>query len=137
MELNFYPKGKQGARYILSLLFSLLLIGNGFAIPLQETRVTGRVTSVEDNAGLPGVSIVVKGSQQGTITDAEGNYSISVPNSNATLVFSFIGFTEQELPLNGRTIVNLGLEPSMEQLNEVVVTALGIEREERSLGYDV
>ena len=137
MELNFYPRRKQSGRYLWSLLFTLLLGGNGFAIPLQETRVTGRVTSSEDGAGLPGVSVVLKGSQQGTITDGEGNYSISVPNSNATLVFSFIGFIEQEVPLNGRTAVDLSLEPSMEQLNEVVVTALGIEREERSLGYDV
>ena len=137
MELNFYQKKRQCGRYVLSLLLSLLLVGNGFAIPLQDARVTGRVTSAEDNAGLPGVSVVVKGSQQGTITDAEGNYSISVPNSNATLVFSFIGFSEQEVALNGRTVVDLSLEPSMEQLNEVVVTALGIEREERSLGYDV
>src|SRR5687768_8043600 len=136
MELNFYQKRRQCGRYVLSLLLSLLLVGNGFAIPLQDTRVTGRVTSTEDNAGLPGVSVVVKGSQQGSITDAEGNYSISVPNSNATLVFSFIGFSEQEVALNGRTVVDLSLEPSMEQLNEVVVTALGIEREERSLGYD-
>lgn len=137
MELHFYQKKRQCGRYVLSLLLSLLLVGNGFAIPLQDARVTGRVTSAEDNAGLPGVSVVVKGSQQGTITDAEGNYSISVPNSNATLVFSFIGFSEQEVALNGRTVVDLSLEPSMEQLNEVVVTALGIEREERSLGYDV
>src|SRR5690606_36955152 len=63
--------------------------------------------------------------------------SITVPNSSAALVFSFIGFAEQEVALNGRTVVNLALEQSMEQLNEVVVTALGIEREERSLGYDV
>lgn len=137
MELNFYRKRKQRGRHIMSLLFTLLLIGNGFAIPLQEVRVTGRVTSAEDNTGLPGVSVVVRGSQQGTITDADGNYSILVPNSDATLVFSFIGFAEQEVPLNGRTVVDLALEPSMEQLNEVVVTALGIEREERSLGYDV
>lgn len=137
MELNFYRKRKQYGRYMLSLLLTLLLIDNALAIPLQETRVTGRVTSTEDNAGLPGVSVVVKGSQQGTITDVEGNYSIVVPSSDATLVFSFIGFTEQEVPLNGRTVVDVALDPSMEQLNEVVVTALGIEREERSLGYDV
>ena len=71
MELNFYRRSKQYGRYILSLLFTLLLVGNGFSIPLQETRVTGQVTSAEDNAGLPGVSVVVKGSQEGTITDAD------------------------------------------------------------------
>lgn len=137
MKLDFYRKSKQYGRHVLAFVLSLLLVGNGFAVPLQEMRVTGRVTSTEDGAALPGVSVVVKGSQQGTITDSDGNYSISVPNSNATLVFSFIGFNEQEVPLNGRTVVDLGLEPSLEQLSEVVVTALGIEREERSLGYDV
>ena len=138
MELNFYRKRKQYGRYMLSLLFTLLLIGNGFATPfLQETRVSGRVTSQEDGNGLPGVSVVLKGTQQGTITDAEGRYSISVPDNNAVLVFSFIGYTGQEVPVNGRTVVDLVLSPNMEQLDEVVVTALGIEREERSLGYAV
>lgn len=138
MELNFYRKRKQCGRYMLSLLFTLLLIGNGFATPfLQDTRVTGRVTSEEDGNGLPGVSVVLKGTQQGTITDAEGRYSISVPDDDAVLVFSFIGYTGQEVPVNGRTVVDLVLSANMEQLDEVVVTALGIEREERSLGYSV
>lgn len=138
MELNFYRKRKQCGRYTLSLLFSLLLVSNGFAIPsFQEIRVTGKVTSSEDGSGLPGVSVLVKGSQQGTITDAEGNYSIGVPNNSAILVFSFIGYTSQEVVVSGRTVVDLALEPSMEQLGEVVVTALGIERQERSLGYSV
>jgi TonB-linked SusC/RagA family outer membrane protein len=115
-----------------------LLIGNGFAIPfLQETRVSGRVTSEEDGAGLPGVSVVLKGTQQGTITDSEGNYSIAVPDNNAVLVFSFIGYTAQEIPVNGRSVVDLVLSQNMAQLDEVVVTALGIEREQRSLGYAV
>lgn len=137
MELNFYPKTKQSGRYLWSLFLMLLLVGNGFAIPLQETRVTGRVTSTEDGAGLPGVSVLLKGTQQGTITDTEGNYSISVPNSSAVLVFTFIGYNGQEIPVNGRSVVDLTLEPNVAQLGEVVVTALGIEREERSLGYAV
>ena len=138
MELNFYRKRNQYGRYILSLLLSLLLIGNGFAIPsLQEVSVKGQVTSSEDGVGLPGVSVVVKGTQQGTITDSEGKYTISVPNTSAVLVFSFIGYTSQEIAVNGRTTVDVGLVQSAEQLNEVVVTALGIEREQRSLGYAV
>jgi TonB-dependent SusC/RagA subfamily outer membrane receptor len=138
MELNFYRKREQYGRYLLSLLFSLLLISNAFAAPsLQEVRVTGRVTSTDDGIGLPGVSVVVKGTQQGTITDSDGRYSIAVANSSSILVFSFIGYNSQEIALNGRTTVDLSLEPSLEQLGEVVVTALGIEREERSLGYSV
>lgn len=137
MQLNFYQKRKPYATYALSVVLMLLLIGNVFAIPLQETRVTGKVTSEEDGAGLPGVSVVLKGTQQGTITDSEGSYSISVPNDNAVLVFSFIGYAGQEIPVNGRSVVDLVLSANTAQLDEVVVTALGIEREERSLGYAV
>lgn len=138
MKLNFYPKRKLCGRYVLTLLFSLLLTGNGLASPvLQEVKVTGRVTSAEDNSGLPGVSVLLKGTQQGTITDAEGRYSITVPGDSPVLVFSFIGYTSQEVAVNGRTMVDLSLEPNMEQLGEVVVTALGIERKEQSLGYSV
>ncbi|MEX1238926.1 MAG: carboxypeptidase-like regulatory domain-containing protein, partial [Cyclobacteriaceae bacterium] len=135
MDLRFYRKRKQCGGYVLSLFFSLLLIGSAFARPaLQETRVTGTVTTSEDGVGLPGVSVLVQGTQQGTITDSEGKYSITVPNSSAVLVFSFIGYTSQEIAVNGRTTVAVSLEASAEQLNEVVVTALGIEREQRSLG---
>lgn len=137
MELKFYPKRKHCRRYLLSLLVSLLLMGSAFAASLQEVSVTGRVTSTEDGAGLPGVSVVVKGTQQGTITDSEGRYSISVPNSSSVLVFSFIGYTSQEVSVNGRTTVDLALEAGLQQLSEVIVTALGIERQERSLGYSV
>ncbi|MDQ2656146.1 MAG: SusC/RagA family TonB-linked outer membrane protein [Bacteroidota bacterium] len=116
----------------------LLFAGNGFATPvLQENRVTGRVTSAEDGAGLPGVSIVVKGTQQGTITDVDGRYSIGVSGNDAVLVFSFIGYSSQEIAVAGRTSVDVSLEVSAETLGEVVVTALGIERDERSLGYSV
>lgn len=138
MDLNFYWKRKQCGRYVLSLLLSLLLVGNGFATPsFQEIRVTGKVTSSEDNSGLPGVSVLVKGSQQGTITDADGKYSISVPDNSAILVFSFIGYTSQEVALGGRTVVDISLAPTTVALGEVVVTALGISREKKSLAYSV
>jgi TonB-linked SusC/RagA family outer membrane protein len=138
MDLNFYWKRKQCGRYVLSLLLSLLLVGNGFATPsFQEIRVTGKVTSSEDNSGLPGVSVLVKGSQQGTITDADGRYSISVPDNSAILVFSFIGYTSQEVALGGRTVVDISLAPTTVALGEVVVTALGISREKKSLAYSV
>src|SRR5690606_13235176 len=113
MKFNFYPNRAQWGRHMLPFLFALLMVGNALAVPVQETRVTGRVTSTDDNQGLPGVSVVVKGTQQGTITDAEGRYSISVPSTNATLVFSFIGYNGQEVPLNGRTVVDLSLSQSV------------------------
>ncbi len=137
MQLNLYAKGKQWGRQVMSFLLALLLVGSAHAIPFQEIRVAGQVTSSEDGQGIPGVNIVVKGTQTGTITDVDGRYTLSVPGNNAVLVFSSIGFEAQEVALSGRTSVNIALEPSVSRLDEVVVTALGIEREERSLGYHV
>ena len=102
----------------------------------QTSKVTGTVKSVSDQTGLPGVSILIKGTTDGTITDLDGNYSIRVPN-NATLVFSFIGFKTQEVAVDGKTNINVFLKENSESINEVVVTALGIKREEKSLGYSV
>lgn len=138
MELNFYTKRKPCWRYALSLLFTLLLVGNGFATPLlQEVTVSGQVTSSEDGAGIPGVNIVVKGTQNGSITDAEGRYSLSLQNQSAVLVFSSIGFTGQEITVGGRSVIDIVLEPNTVELGEVVVTALGISREKKSLAYSV
>ena len=109
----------------MALSLALLLTGNGFASPLQEVNVSGRVTSTEDGNGLPGVSIVVKGTQQGTISDADGRYTISVPDNASVLVFSFIGYTTQEILVNDRNLLDISLSTNMEQLDEVVVTEVG------------
>ena len=96
--------------------------------------IKGRVTDVSGET-LPGVSITIKGSAGGTTTDLNGNYSITVPDQQSTLVFTYIGFVSQEIPLNGRTDLNVVLEIANTALNEIVVTALGIERESKSLTY--
>jgi TonB-linked SusC/RagA family outer membrane protein len=115
-----------------------LLIGNGFAISsFQEAGIRGKVTSPEDGNGIPGVNIVVKGTQTGTITDAEGRYSLSVSDRSAVLVFSSIGFITQEVPVSGREVIDIVLAPNVVELGEVVVTALGISREKKSLAYSV
>lgn len=103
---------------------------------LPQNRVTGIVTSSEDGVGLPGLSIIVKGTNTGTVTDFDGRYAIEVPG-DAVLVFSFVGFETQEVAVGGRSVIDIGMQASMQSLDEVVVTALGIEREERSLGYSV
>lgn len=110
--------------------FSVSAPGND----LQQNVVTGRVT---DNRGeaLPGVNITIKGTTLGVTSDIEGRYSIAVPDLNGTLVFSFIGFAEAEVPIAGRQVVNAQLEEATTALDEVVVTALGIKREAKSLGY--
>ena len=102
----------------------------------QKITVTGTVTSTNTGEVLPSVSIALKGTSSGTITDANGKYSISVPE-DATLIFSFIGYTSQEVPVKGKTTQNVALKETAEAIDEVVVTALGIKREEKSLGYSV
>jgi len=118
---------------LLCSVFTFALLGEAWA---QESTITGKVTSAEDNSALPGVSVVVKGSTTGTTTDAQGTYSISAPNG-ATLVFSFIGLLSQEVPVGAQSVINVQLKADLKQLAEVVITGLGIERSRKSLGYSV
>jgi TonB-linked SusC/RagA family outer membrane protein len=110
-----------------------------FALSLwaQERTITGKVASAEDGTPLPGVNVVVKGTTNGTVTDADGNFSLSIPNSGAALVFSFIGLQTQEVLIGERSVVDVTLSLDVQQLSEVVVTSLGIEREKKALGYAV
>lgn len=101
----------------------------------QNITVSGTVTSAEDGSALPGVNVLVKGTANGTATDADGKYSLSVPASGATLVFSFIGLKAQEIEVGGRTTIDIALALDATELSEVVVTALGIERNKNELGY--
>lgn len=100
-------------------------------------QIRGTVTSETDQAALPGVTVVEKGTNNGTVTDLNGQYSLEVSDANAILVFSYVGFVSQEITVGSRTEINVSLAESIDTMNEVVVTALGIEREQRSLGYDV
>jgi len=102
----------------------------------NEITVTGRVTSADDGSALPGVSVVEKGTSKGTTTDANGRYQIQIA-SDGTLVFSFIGMTNQEVAVGNRTSVDVQLATDIKALQEVVVTAQGISRERRALGYAV
>ena len=137
MNCNFY-KNKQLWKYLCSLIVVMLLVSETIAgTSGAAVTVTGRVTSIEDGSGIPGVNVVLKGTQSGTITDAEGRYSLNSPDDNGILVFSYIGFVSQEISISGKTMIDVSMEPSQEALNEVVVTALGIQREEQSLGYSV
>jgi TonB-linked SusC/RagA family outer membrane protein len=117
---------------LLQLLVLLLA-----SAPAVAQTVTGRVTNSADGTGLPGVSVLVKGTTTGTTTDTDGKYTISSQDANAVLVYSFIGYASQEVSLNGRTNVEVSLSEDVTQLGEVVVTALGIERETKSLTYSV
>lgn len=91
----------------------------------QDRSVQGKVIAKDDGSGLPGVSVIVKGTTNGTITDALGAYKLSVPSSNATLVFSFVGYATQEVAVGNQTTVDISLAPDVKALNEVVVTGYG------------
>lgn len=117
---------------LLHVLLGLLATAVAAA---QERRVTGRVTSSEDSQPLPGVSVIVTGTTLGTTTDATGTYSISVPAPDAKLTFSFIGYLREEVAVGSQTQINVSLMQDMSTLNEVVVTALGVERSKKALGY--
>jgi TonB-linked SusC/RagA family outer membrane protein len=118
-------------------MFLLCLIFAGIsALWAQNVQVSGVVTGAADGQPLPGVSVVVKGAQTSASTDVNGRYTINVP-AGATLVFSFLGLKTQEQAVGGRAIINVVLEDDAVALNEVVVTALGISREKKALGYAV
>jgi TonB-linked SusC/RagA family outer membrane protein len=121
-------------RLLLTGILSVFFLGYLLA---QDRTITGTVTSSEDKSPLPGVNVVAKGTNVGVITDIEGKYKLSVPTGVTKLLFSFVGFTPQEVEIGNRTTVDLALEPDTKQLSEVVVTAIGIAREKKALGYSV
>jgi TonB-linked SusC/RagA family outer membrane protein len=121
-------------RILLFCLTAVFLLASGSAWA-QERTVSGKVTSQEDGSGLPGVNVVVKGTTNGTVTDSNGSYSLPVPGGATTLVFSFIGLKSEEIEVGDRTSIDLQMTQDIQQLTEVVVTALNIPREKASLGY--
>jgi TonB-linked SusC/RagA family outer membrane protein len=117
------------------LLVSLCILFYSIQIFAQNRTVKGTVIAKEDGGPIPGVGVKVKGTAIGVVTGADGKYSINVPSSATTLVFTFIGYNQQEKAIAGTT-VNVTLELSNKQLGEVVVTgALGIKRQAKELGY--
>ncbi len=96
-------------------------------VAVADRAISGRVVD-EANSALPGVSIVVKGTTRGAVTDADGRYKIDVPDAGATLVFSFVGYTAQEVVVGSQTTLNLTLKADDKQLNEVVVIGYGTSR---------
>lgn len=120
---------------ILLLCLTAVFVLASAAAWAQERTVTGRVTSAEDGSALPGVNVVLKGTTTGTVTDTDGNYSLSVPSQGGVLVFSFIGLLSQEVEVGGRSTVDLQMAQDVQQLNEVVVTALGEAKNAREIVY--
>ena len=119
----------------LSFLLVLLLL-TAMQVLAQRT-ITGKVTSAEDGGGIPGVTVLVKGTSNGVLTDLDGKYSISVPKTATALQFSFIGMQKQEIVLTASNSLDVVMQSEATKIEGVVVTALGISRDKKSLGYSV
>ena len=117
---------------MLLMGFCVLLINNAFA----QFKVSGVVRSSSGEL-LPGATIVVKGTMNGVVADADGRYDISVPDTRSVLVITFVGMQSQEITVNGKSTINISLAPVSVSMDEVVVTAMGISRAKKSLAYSV
>jgi len=113
----------------MRLTFYLCLLGTFLcfqhSVWAQSQTVSGSVTDLADETQLPGVNVLVKGTSQGTVTDVDGNYSITVPNSEAILVFSSVGYETEEIAVGNQSTINLSLAPDIQSLSEVVVVGYG------------
>lgn len=103
----------------------------------QDRTVSGKIVSDTDGTSLPGVTVLLKGTSNGTTTDMDGNYKISVPASGGILVFSYVGMLAQEIEINTRSVIDVSLVEDSQQLAEVVVTAIGLEANKQELGYSI
>jgi len=119
---------------ILLTCFTLVF---ALSVMAQERTVSGKVTSAEDGSTLPGVNVIVKGTVNGSVTNAEGAYSVTVSGNNAILVFSFIGLTTAEVPVGDQSTVDIQLSSDITQLSEVVVTGVGVATDKRKLAIAV
>ena len=117
----------------LLLCFSFVFVT--FSVLAQDRVINGKVSSKDDGTPLPGVNVVLKGTTNGVVTDGDGNYKLSVPSGGGTLVFSFIGMKTSEETIGERSTIDVSMESDIGNLEEVVVTAQGIERDQKSLGY--
>jgi len=116
------------------LLGTMMVLISSTALFAQRT-ITGTVTSSEDGLTLPGVNVIVQGTATGSITTADGTYSVEVPEGDVSLQFSYIGYMIKVVPVGNATVIDVVLDPSAFEMDEVVVTALGIQRQEKTLTY--
>lgn len=133
MNLRVLPPPRRLARTPLVLLFLSLFCLQSFA----QTIVSGKVSDQATGEAIPGVSILAKGTTVGTSTAIDGTYRLNVPANSSTLVFSFVGFGTKEVPINNQSTINVELATDLRQLQEVVVTALGIKKDIRRTGVAI
>ncbi|MCG8306309.1 MAG: TonB-dependent receptor [Cytophagales bacterium] len=130
--MEFLPGAKLLSKGVFLMLFlaNFALVANGgISEPhMQEKTITGTVTTDEDNTGLPGVNVILKGTSIGTVTDIEGNYKIDVEGESAILVFSSVGYAVEELAVGNKTVIDVALTPDIKALEEIVVVGYGEQR---------
>ena len=121
----------------LKKLLLLICLSSASTIYAQTTTISGTVSDSSDGMSLPGVNVVEKGTVNGTSTDIDGNYTIQLSGENAVLQFTFIGYEDLEVAVNGQSVIDVSISESAEALNEVVITAFGFEKKTKSVGYSI
>ena len=111
----------------LILTFTILVLLSHLTYALDQT-ITGQVTSLDDGTALPGVNVILKGTTIGTITNSQGKYTITIPDTKGILIFSFIGYISEEIKIGTRKVIDIQLSVQVNQLSEIVV----MERESSS-----
>jgi TonB family protein len=130
-ENAFESKRKEDSRLADNNDVSKSIQGRTSGVQITSLKkVSGRVTFSEDSTGLPGVNVVIKGTNTGTVTDMNGNYQIDLDDPDATLVYSFIGLESKEVPVENKSSVNVLMDQDVSQLSEVVVTGFGEAKED-------
>lgn len=119
-------------KFTILLVF---LLFSGLQVLIAQRVITGKVTSAEDGSSIPGVQIVVKGTMHGTTTDLDGKYRITVPEKSEILVFSYVGMKTQEVKIGTKNVIDVTMSPDVMNIEGVVVTAIGVKKQEKSLGY--
>lgn len=119
----------------LQLLLYFLVIASFQLLHAQGVQISGKVTGSEDGQPVVGATVTVKGTTIGTTTDYQGKYVINVPAGTTTLVFSFVGLKTQEIAIEGKTTIDVVMEPEVTDVQEVVITAYGIKRSPKEMGY--
>jgi TonB-dependent SusC/RagA subfamily outer membrane receptor len=132
MQKNYKQRIKKLMMHsIFGILIQCVVLVSAFAseaMQQQDITVTGQITAEGDELGLPGVNVMVKGTSRGTTTDIDGKYSIQVSGADAVLVFSFIGYTTQEIAVATQSVINVVMDADIQQLGEVVVVGYGTQQ---------
>lgn len=119
-------------KLLRSLFILMLFAGSALA---QSRTITGTVTGKDDGLSLPGVTVKIQGSKSGTASTANGKYTLNIPMGDVTLEFSYLGYLNQSIVVGSSSVINVSLVPDLRELTEVVVTAFGIERKTKAIGY--